>query len=69
MAWTRDRQPKEQIQHMVDRILSSGQLSLNEHLQLTTAILSDYNVTDGERRQINRIFDEIQTGRLKLVAR
>lgn len=67
MAWTRDRQPKEQIQYMVDRILSSGQLSLNEHLQLTTAILSDYNVTDGERRQINRIFDEIQTGHLKFV--
>jgi hypothetical protein len=42
-------------------------MNRQEHLQLTSAILSDYRITDEERRQINRVFDYIQTGRLKLV--
>ncbi|MBD1840703.1 hypothetical protein H6F78_06025 [Coleofasciculus sp. FACHB-64] len=67
MAWTRERQSNLQIQQMVDRILSAGQLTRSEYLHLTTAILSDYLVTDEERRQLNRIFDNIQTGHLKFV--
>jgi hypothetical protein len=55
------------LKHIVDRILNSGQLSRLEHLQLVTTILSDYRVTDEERHQINRVFDDIQTGRIKIV--
>jgi hypothetical protein len=51
---------------IVDRILNTGQLSRQEHLQLVTIFLSDYKVTEEERSQINRLFDEINTGRLKL---
>lgn len=68
MAWTRDRQSTPNIQQMVDQIQGKGQLNRQEYLQLTTTILSDYNVTDEERRQINRIFDDVQTGRVKLLA-
>lgn len=67
MAWTRERQSNLNIQLIVDRILSAGQLSREEYLRLTTIILSDYLVTDEERRQLNRIFDNIQTSHLKLV--
>ena len=67
MASTRERQPNLNVQQMVDQILSAGQLSRQDYLNLTTVILSDYNVTDEQRRQINRIFDEVQTGQLKLV--
>ncbi|HEY9798477.1 MAG TPA: hypothetical protein V6D30_22785 [Leptolyngbyaceae cyanobacterium] len=67
MASTPQRPSNLNIQPIVDQILLGGQLSRQEYLQLTTAILSDYNVTDEERRQINSIFDEVQTGRLKLV--
>ncbi|HEY9902898.1 MAG TPA: hypothetical protein V6D43_10785 [Candidatus Sericytochromatia bacterium] len=52
---------------MVDRILDTGQLSRLEHLQLVTAFLSDYKITDDERHQINHVFDDLQTGRLKIV--
>jgi hypothetical protein len=55
------------LRQIVDRIFHSGQLSRLEHLQLVTTILSDYRVTDEERHQINRVFDDIQTGRIKIV--
>lgn len=42
-------------------------MSRQDHLRLTSAILSDNEITEEERRQINRAFDYIQTGRLKLV--
>jgi hypothetical protein len=55
------------IEQIADRILRNGQLSRLEHLHLVTAILSDYRVTDKERRQINLIFDELQAGRIKFI--
>ncbi len=67
MAGTRDRQSNLNIQQMVNQILAARQLSRQDYLYLTTAILSDYNVTDEERRQLNNIFDNLQTGYLKFV--
>lgn len=52
---------------MVEQILSLGQISRQEVILLTSAMLSDYELTDEDRRQINRIFDYINTGRLKTV--
>jgi hypothetical protein len=60
-------QSSQTLKQIVDRILHIGQLSRMEHLQLVTTFLSDYKVTDDERRQINGIFDDIQTGHLKIV--
>ncbi len=60
-------QSSQTIRPMVDRILDTGQLSRLEHLQLVTAFLSDYKITDDERHQINHVFDDLQTGRLKIV--
>lgn len=65
MAGTIQRQPSQAIAQIVDRILNTGQLSRPEYLQLVTTILSDYNVTDEERSQINRVFDELQAGKLE----
>lgn len=66
MAVTIQGSSIQSFKSIVDRILNSGQLSRQEHLQLVTIFLSDYKVTEEERSYINRIFDEIQTGRLKL---
>ncbi|NEP12790.1 MAG: hypothetical protein F6K14_21820 [Symploca sp. SIO2C1] len=52
---------------IIDSILNSGQLSRLEHLQLVTTLLSDYNVNDEQRNKINLIFDNLQTGRFKLL--
>jgi hypothetical protein len=67
MAGTIQSQSSQSIKQIVDRILNIGQLSRAEHLQLVTTILSDYKVTDEERSQINRIFDDVQIARLKIV--
>lgn len=55
------------IPQAIDKILAVGQINRQEHLQLTSAILSDFNLTDEDRRQINRIFDYIQMGRMEIV--
>jgi hypothetical protein len=67
MAGTLQSQSSQTLQQMVDRIFKIGQLSRSEHLQLVTTILSDYKVTDEERSQLNRVFDELQMGRLKFI--
>lgn len=67
MAGNSQGQSNLTIKQFVERILNMGQLSRLEHLQLVTTFLSDYKVTDEERNQINRVFDDLQIGRLKLV--
>lgn len=67
MAKQSQIQASIKINELVEQILESDQIRRLEHLQLTSAILSDKNITEEERRQINRIFDYIQTGRIKIV--
>lgn len=67
MAGIIQNQSNQTTKPIVERILNIGHLNRLEHLQLVSTILSDYKVTDEERSQINRIFDELQTGRLKIV--
>jgi hypothetical protein len=67
MAGNSQGQSSQTLQQITNRILAIGYLSRFEYLQLVTTFLSDYKVTDDERNQINRIFDNLQTGRLKIV--
>ena len=55
------------VKQMIEQIFSAKQISRQDHLKLISAVLSDYDLTDEDRRQINRIFDYIQAGRLKVV--
>jgi hypothetical protein len=55
------------VAKLVNRIIFSGRLSRQDHILLTSKILGNSYISDGERRQINRIFDRVQTGQLKLV--
>jgi hypothetical protein len=54
-------------QRILDRILESRQLNRHEHLHLASLLLANHHLTAEERRQINQIFDQIQSGRIKLV--
>lgn len=67
MVWTVQTHSGAAICDLVEQILSAGQISRQEHLQLASTILSDFHITEEERRQINRVFDFIQIGRLKLI--
>ena len=55
------------VTKITDEIVKSGKLSRQDHHRLITTILADGKISDIERRQINRIFDCIQMGQMKLV--
>ncbi|PSB34340.1 hypothetical protein [Stenomitos frigidus] len=59
--------PNLAIHQLVDHILAVGAMSRQEHLKLTSVLLAEQKLTDSDRNKINRVFDYIQTGRLKLI--
>ncbi|VXD23818.1 conserved hypothetical protein [Planktothrix serta PCC 8927] len=65
MLWTIQTRSKISITQVTDHIINSGQLSHGDYLRLMSAILSDKDITESERNQINRVFDYVQTGRIK----
>ncbi|MCV3213560.1 hypothetical protein OGM63_08480 [Plectonema radiosum NIES-515] len=42
-------------------------MSRQDHILLTSTVLAEGNRSEGNRHQINRVFDYIQTGQLKLI--
>ncbi|MDJ0616916.1 MAG: hypothetical protein QNJ63_09250 [Calothrix sp. MO_192.B10] len=67
MYQTVESQSELFVQELVDRIIASGEMSHKDYSLLTSTVIADGEFSDVERRQINRVFDYIQTGRLKLV--
>lgn len=58
---------RARIQSLVTKAIKSSQLSRKEHLMLTSSLLAAFNLTTAERNQINRVFDYIRMGKVKLV--
>ena len=67
MVWSINHQANRQISELVEQSVSSGQITRQEHLQLASLLLSNYKLSEEERRKINQAFDQVQTGQLKLV--
>ena len=67
MLSTSQEQSGLTIDRIVETIITSGQIARGQHIRLTNAILSENQITEEERRQINRIFDYIQIGKIKIV--
>lgn len=59
--------PQADLAEMINRLIASRQISLSQYHQLSATVMADGNVDDQERRQINRLFDAIQTGAVKFV--
>ncbi|MBO0349076.1 hypothetical protein J0895_08165 [Phormidium pseudopriestleyi FRX01] len=55
------------IHQTIERILEINEISTQEHLQIANVLLSGKNITDEDRRQINRIFELIQSDRIKII--
>ncbi|MBW4607191.1 MAG: hypothetical protein KME22_08195 [Hassallia sp. WJT32-NPBG1] len=62
-----NNQCKFAVKKIVARILRSGKMSRQDHILLTSTVFREGDVSEGDRRQINRVFDHIQTGQLKLI--
>ncbi|MGB3535582.1 MAG: hypothetical protein WBA13_18955 [Microcoleaceae cyanobacterium] len=67
MLWITQSSSDLEINVLVERILTAGQLNRWEYSKLMAAILSNHELSETDRHQINRIFDYVQIGRLKLV--
>ncbi|RAM53216.1 MAG: hypothetical protein C6Y22_01965 [Hapalosiphonaceae cyanobacterium JJU2] len=55
------------VEAIVNQIITTGEMSPQDHALLTSHVFTNGKIDERGRRQINRIFDYIQTGRLKLV--
>ncbi len=55
------------IAQFVNQLIISRQISYRQYYQLSAAILADGKVDEEERRQINRLFDAIQAGYVKII--
>lgn len=66
MSRSVQNQAHASISQTVEKIVELGQITRQEHLQLTSAILCGYNITDEQRHQINRVFDSLQMGAVKI---
>ena len=62
-----NRESEAVVKKLVDRIIFSRKLSRQDHNLLITTVLGDDEISPNNRHQINRIFDYIQSGQLKLV--
>lgn len=55
------------VTQLVNRVLVAKQVTREEHLQLTSSLLSEQRLTSDDRHQISHILDEIRLGRLKVI--
>lgn len=62
-----ESQTKLDVAQFVERLIASRQISYQQYYQLSAAILADGKVDEEERRQINRLFDAIQRGYVKII--
>lgn len=51
----------------IEQILSSKQVSRHQHLQLTSMLLSNQQVTEIDRLNINRVLEKVELGQVNLI--
>lgn len=54
------------VTDLVNQVLESRYITQAQYQALSAMVLADGTVDESERRQINRLFDAIQNGRVKL---
>ena len=61
-------EPNEsEVAQLVDRLIRSKRITYSQYQTLSKMVLADGTVDEQERRQINRLFDAIQSGRIRIV--
>lgn len=67
MPWMRE-QPSilVDLTQIIDQVLTTQQANRQQYFQLMSVMLSDEAIATEQRSQINRIFDEVQLGRIKI---
>lgn len=55
------------VAQLVDQLITSRTISHREYQALYQTVMADGTVDESERRQINRLFDAIQVGMVKII--
>ena len=60
--------PEEnEVTQLVERLIRAKTISYPQYQTLSKMVLADGTVDEQERRQINRLFDAIQSGAIRIV--
>jgi hypothetical protein len=51
----------------VDQCIQARTITQAQYQNLSVLVLADGTVDEAERRQVNRLFDAIQNGRVKII--
>ncbi|MEL6383671.1 MAG: hypothetical protein AAFQ89_14695 [Cyanobacteria bacterium J06626_18] len=57
----------QELTALVDSCIAARNITYTQYQKLSAMVLADGNVDDQERKQINRLFDAIQAGMVKIV--
>lgn len=55
------------LAELVDQFIAARNITHQQYQTLSEMVLADGNIDEHERQQINRLFDAIQTGRVKVL--
>jgi hypothetical protein len=55
------------LQPILDRLDGVEAIARQDYLSLANCLLCDFRMTDDQRRQIARVFDLVQLGRIRIV--
>lgn len=58
---------KNEVTQLVDRLIRTKRITYTQYQTLSKMVLADGTVDEQERRQINRLFDAIQSGAIRIM--
>jgi uncharacterized tellurite resistance protein B-like protein len=57
----------QQLMALVDHLIATRHITQPQYQLLTQLVLADGNIDEAERQQINRLFDAIRTGAIRVI--
>lgn len=66
-AAPRESASSNSVQVMTQAAIAAQQLSRQDHIKLSSLLLATFSLSPAERNAINRLFDQIRVGKVKLV--
>lgn len=58
---------KNEVVQLVDQLIRAKRITYPQYQSLSKLVLADGTVDEQERRQINRLFDAIQAGAIRIM--
>ncbi|MBE9070020.1 hypothetical protein IQ260_25595 [Leptolyngbya cf. ectocarpi LEGE 11479] len=58
---------KNEVTQLVDRLIRTKRITYTQYQTLSKMVLADGTVDEQERCQINRLFDAIQSGAIRIM--